>query len=61
MRQDLTQPSRDVLRELLQGQLELARLREVQRAQRHEERVIHRPNETVYETVKTTIEVFYFD
>lgn len=37
-----------------------AELRRVDRATEQTDRVIHRPHETVYETVTRTVEVFYF-
>ncbi len=42
------------------GQVNLANLAHVERYYQEADRVYHRPNETVYETVRTTVEIYNF-
>jgi hypothetical protein len=43
-----------------QGLVDMSNLREVHRAFREENRHIVRPDETIQENIKTTVEVYYF-
>jgi hypothetical protein len=53
--------SRNILNHLAQqGAVDLSRLQHVARQVEERERVYHRPNETVYETRRTTTEVYTF-
>jgi hypothetical protein len=43
------------------GEIDVPQLRSLVRAHQHQERVTHRPHETVYETTDTTIEIYHFE
>lgn len=50
-----------ILNQLAQkGAIDIGKLQDVQRIYQEEDRVYHRPQETVYETVRTTIEIYHF-
>jgi hypothetical protein len=63
MSRDLRQlSSGDILRQLEQaGEISIPQLRQIQRAEQHQNRVYERPHETVYETTHTTIEIYDFE
>jgi hypothetical protein len=53
--------SRNILNQLAQqGAVDLSRLQNCARQYEERERVYHRPNETIYETRRTTTEIYYF-
>ena len=58
----ITKSATDIIREMAErGEIGLAKLREVHRAQRTTDRVEHHKDKSVYETIHETVEIFYFD
>lgn len=60
------QPASEISRSILQqmaarGEIHLPALRQVDCANRYEERTYYRKNEIIEERVSTRVEVFYFD
>lgn len=57
----LSEPVGQVVERMFEsGELSVPALQRCERATRDTNRVITRPNETVYETVREKVEVFYF-